>query len=162
MCNLIGVFRRGPTRPALCSFFGILLLAGITSSIIVLNSAQAAAQTVVQNDFEDGTTQGWIPRGSVVLTNTTEAAQAGIRSLKTTGRTAGFNGPSLNVMPLLTKGATYQVTVSVRLVTGEAPTTIRVTVQRTPTGGSNAFDTVVSSANNGVTDAAFVTLTGLY
>jgi endo-1,4-beta-xylanase len=117
----------------------------------------------VQNDFEDGTPQGWIPRGGgVVLTNTTEAAQAGTHSLKTTGRTQGFHGPSLNIQNTLTKGATYQVTVSVRLVSGQAPTTIRVTVQRTPTGGSNQFDTVVSSANNGVTDAAWTTLNGVY
>ncbi|HEU4391554.1 MAG TPA: carbohydrate binding domain-containing protein, partial [Blastocatellia bacterium] len=116
----------------------------------------------MQNDFEDGTLQGWIPRGPVTLTNSTEAAAGGTHSLKTTGRTAGFHGPSLNILGLLTKGATYQVTVAVRLVGGEAPTTIRVTVQRTPTGAGNAFDTVASSANNGVTDAAFVTLTGLY
>ncbi|HEV2664468.1 MAG TPA: endo-1,4-beta-xylanase, partial [Blastocatellia bacterium] len=134
-----------------------------------LGRRSAIAQTgpIALNDFEDGTAQGWVPRGGgVVLTNTTEAAFTGARSLKTTGRTQGFHGPSLNVLNtsgvMLTKGATYQVTASVRLVAGQLPTTVRVTVQRTPTGGSNQFDTVVSSANNGVTDAAWVTLTGLY
>src|SRR5262245_8264885 len=130
---------------------------------LILQAPPVHGQTIISNDFEDGTFQGWIPRGGgVVLTNTTEAAQAGTRSLKTTNRTQGFHGPSLNVLNSLVKGATYQVTVSVRLVSGEAPTTIRVTVQRTPTGGSNQFDTVVSSATNGVTDAAWTTLTGLY
>ena len=130
---------------------------------LALNPSAVQSQTVIQNDFEDGTLQGWIPRGGgVVLTNTTEAAQAGTRSLKTTGRTQGFHGPSLNIQNTLIKGATYQVTVSVRLVSGQAPTTIRVTVQRTPNGGSNQFDTVVSSANNGVTDAAWTTLNGVY
>ena len=130
---------------------------------LALYSSTVQSQTVIQNDFEDGTLQGWIPRGGgVVLTNTTEAAQAGTRSLKTTGRTQGFHGPSLNIQNSLIKGATYQVTVSVRLVSGQAPTTIRVTVQRTPNGGSNQFDTVVSSANNGVTDAAWTTLNGVY
>ena len=131
--------------------------------LCAISIATAHAQTIVQNDFEDGTLQGWIPRGGgVILTNTTEAAQAGTRSLKTTNRTAGFHGPSLDVLATLVKGATYEVTVSVRLVAGEAPTTIRVTVQRTPNGGTNAFDTVVSSATNGVTDATWTTLTGLY
>src|SRR5262249_4592544 len=147
-----------------------VLSISLTCSLIMCflapwNPRAAIAQTgsVIQNDFEDGTLQGWIPRGGgVVLTNTTEAAQAGARSLKTTGRSQGFHGPSLNILPTLTQGATYQVTVSVRLVAGQAPTTLRVTVQRTPSGGSNQFDTVVSSANNGVTDAAWVTLTGLY
>jgi endo-1,4-beta-xylanase len=130
---------------------------------LALYPSTVQSQTVIQNDFEDGTLQGWIPRGGgVVLTNTTEAAQAGTRSLKTTGRTQGFHGPSLNIQNTLIKGATYQVTVSVRLVSGQAPTTIRVTVQRTPNGGSNQFDTVVSSANNGITDAAWTTLNGVY
>ncbi len=122
------------------------------------------AQTgiVVQNDFEDGATQGWIPRGPVTLTNTDEVpAHGGTRSLKTTGRTAGFHGPSLNVFGLLTKGATYQVTAWVRLVAGESPTQIRVTMQRTVSGANN-FDSIASSSATGVTDAAWVQLTGLY
>ncbi|HEV2666055.1 MAG TPA: carbohydrate binding domain-containing protein, partial [Blastocatellia bacterium] len=124
-------------------------------------SAIAQTGPIVLNDFEDGTAQGWVPRGGgVVLTNTTEAAFNGTHSLKTTNRTAGFHGPSLNVLNTLTKGATYQVTASVRLVAGQTPTTVRVTVQRTPAGGSNQFDTVAQNTN--VTDAAWVTLTGLY
>ena len=130
---------------------------------LLLVPATAGAQTIVQSDFEDGTLQNWIPRGGgVVLTNTTEAAQAGTHSLKTTGRTQGFHGPSLNVQGTLIKGATYQVQVAVRLVAGQAPTTVRVTVQRTPNGSGNQFDTVASSANNGVTDAAWITFNALY
>ena len=125
-------------------------------------SAVAQTGTVVQNDFEDGSLQGWIPRGPVTLTNTNEVpAHGGTRSLKTTGRTAGFNGPSLNTFGLLTKGATYQVTAWVRLVAGEAPTQIRVTMQRT-VSGSNSFDSIASSSATGVTDAAWVQLSGLY
>ncbi len=124
--------------------------------------AFAAAQTVVQDGFEDGTTQGWIPRGTAVLTNTTEAANTGTHSLKTTGRTAGFNGPSLDVLPLLSAGTVYQVTAAVRLVAGAAPTQLIITVQRTPTGGSAAFDRVVASAATGVTDSGWVTLQGNY
>jgi endo-1,4-beta-xylanase len=129
-----------------------------------LGGRAAIAQTgaVVQNDFEDGTLQRWIPRGPVTLTNTDEVpAHGGTRSLKTTGRTAGFHGPSLNAFGLLTKGATYQVTAWVRLVTGESPTQIRVTMQRT-VSGSNSFDSIASSSATGVTDAAWVQLTGLY
>src|SRR5215510_14102767 len=127
-----------------------------------LGRRAAIAQTsaVVQNDFEDGSLQQWIPRGPVTLTNTNEVpAHGGTRSLKTTGRTAGFHGPSLNVS--LTKGATYQVTAWVRLVAGEAPTQLRVTMQRT-VNGSNSFDSIASSSATGVTDAAWVQLTGLY
>src|SRR5262245_46746952 len=129
-----------------------------------LGHRAAIAQTsaVVQNDFEDGTLQRWIPRGPVTLTNTDEVpAHGGTRSLKTTGRSAGFHGPSLNAFGLLSKGATYQVTAWVRLVAGESPTQIRVTMQRT-VSNSNNFDTIASSSATGVTDAAWTQLTGLY
>ena len=114
----------------------------------------------LSSDFEDGTLQGWIPRGPVTLTNTTEQALGGTRSLLTTGRTAGFNGPSRQLVGQLTKGATYQVTVSARLVAGTPATTVSVTMQRTPTGGSNAFDSIAS--NVAITDAAWVTMTAAY
>jgi endo-1,4-beta-xylanase len=126
------------------------------------SSLSAQPVTIVQNDWEDGTLQGWIPRGgTVVLTNTTEVAHAGTHSLKTTGRTAGFNGPSLNILPLLVSGATYQITASVRLVTGTPATQLSITVQRTVNGANN-FDSVVQSGATAVTDSAWTTLTGLY
>ena len=120
-------------------------------------ATQSAALTIVaQHDFEDGTLKGWIPRGPVTLTNTTEAAADGTRSLKTTGRTAGFHGPSLNVLGVLTRGATYEISVKARLVAGEAPTTMRMTMQQTPTGGSQQFITVAQNRERdrrGVGDA---------
>ena len=119
---------------------------------------RTSALTSIQNDFEDGTKQGWQPRDTtVVLTNTTEQAFAGAHSLKTTNRTQAFHGPSLDVTSQMLKGATYQLGVSVRLVTGSAPTTIRLTMQRTVSGDGQQFDTV-AQANN-VTDGAWVTLT---
>src|SRR4030095_1665820 len=124
---------------------------------------EAQTGVVLQNDFEDGTLQGWAPRGvGVVLTNTTEAANGGTHSLKTTGRTQGFQGPSLDILGKVLKGATYQISASVRLVTAQPASTLKITVQRTPNGAANAFDQVASSANNGVTDAAWVILQGQY
>ena len=144
-------------RPALVLF--------ACASLFALCAAPAAAQTpVVQHDFEDGTTQGWIPRGSVTLTNTDEVgSRTGLpgRSLRTTGRTANFHGPSLNTLTLLTKGATYQVSVWVRLLAGQSPTQVRVTMQRTLPAG-NSFDTIGQSAATGVTDAGWTQITGLY
>ena len=64
----------------------LILFAGLVCFVALLSPPTASAQTVVQHDFEDGTPQGWTPRGGgVVLTNTTEAAATGARSLKTTG-----------------------------------------------------------------------------
>ena len=47
-----------------------------------------------------------------------------------------------------------------RLVAGEVPTTLRMTMQQTPTGGSQQFFTVAQATN--ATDAAWVTLTGTF
>lgn len=119
-------------------------------------------QTVVNDGFEDGTLQGWGPFGSVTLTNSTAAAHSGTHSLLTTNRTAGFMGPSLNVLPLLTPGATYQVTAWVRLVGGTPATQLNITVKRTPNGGSTQFDSVVSSSATGVNDSSWTQLSGMY
>src|SRR5262245_23235322 len=134
--------------------------------LAVSATAPAAAQTIVSTDFEvtDGSVQGWAPRGPVTLTNTEEVGSrtggVGTHSLKTTGRMAGFHGPSLNVLGLLTNGASYQVSVWVRLVAPDmTQPTIRVTMQRT-VSGTNNFDTIAS--NGTVTATAWTQLTSVY
>ncbi|HKX32209.1 MAG TPA: carbohydrate binding domain-containing protein, partial [Blastocatellia bacterium] len=142
-----------------------LFLVGLAYSPALLNPRPAIAQTgsLIRNDFEDGTLQGWIPRGGgVVLTNSTEVAQSGTHSLKTAGRTAGFHGPSLDLLGRVLKGGTYQISASVRLVAGQPASQLRATMQRTLADGTNQFDQVAASAANGVTDAAWVTLQGQY
>ena len=111
-------------------------------------------------DFEDGGNDGWVPRGGVTLTNSTDVANTGTHSLLTTGRTAGFMGPSIHLTSQLTQGATYFITVAARLVTGTPATTVNLTMQRTPTTGSQAFDSVKFGA--AITDSAWVTLSGTY
>jgi endo-1,4-beta-xylanase len=141
----------------------VLLLSLFFPAGFVNRAALAADPTiVVQNDFEDGTTQGWASRGSAALASVTAVAHTGTHSLKTTGRTATWNGPSLDVRSLLQKGATYQVSGFVRLVAGQAPSTLIFTVQRTPVGGTDQFDRVVASPTDGVTDAGWVQLQGQY
>jgi endo-1,4-beta-xylanase len=160
----ISVFRSLQTARRRHKHYGSPLAAALLCALGLLSPRVAVGQTtpIIQDDFENGTLQGWAPRGgSVVLANTTEAAHGGTHSLKTTGRTAGFNGPALDVTTLLVKGATYQVTCWVHLVSGEAATQLKVTVQRT-VSGANSFDSVAQSSATGVTDAAWVQLTGLY
>ena len=67
------------------------LFAALACLLVLLSPAPpASAQTVVQHDFEDGTLQGWIPRGgTVVLTNTTEAAATGVRGQDVGSRARG-------------------------------------------------------------------------
>jgi endo-1,4-beta-xylanase len=165
MFQLTNAFPSSKTRNGVHAILASVLVISLTCSPALLSPRPAVAQTgsVVQHDFEDGTLQGWIPRGGgVMLTNTTEVAQSGTRSLKTTGRTQGFHGPSLNLLGTLMRGVTYQITASVRLVAGQPATMLIMTMQRTPAGGSNQFDRIAASASNGVTDAAWVTLQGQY
>jgi endo-1,4-beta-xylanase len=142
----------------------------VTGLILYVESASATAsyyidafslvQASISYDFEDGTTQGWFPFGSPTLASSTDVAFTGTHSLKTTNRTATFMGPALSLQGQLTKGATYQVTLSVRMVAGQPATTLQPTFQRTPTGGSAQFDTVTTISN--VTDQAWVTANALY
>ena len=123
-------------------------------------SLTQAAPPPISFDFEDGTVQGWFPFGSPTVANSTDTSfPSGTHSLLTTNRTASFMGPGVSMLGQLTKGATYQVTVSARLQTGQPASTLIATFQRTPTGGSAAFDQVVSAS---VTDQAWVTMTGIY
>lgn len=127
-------------------------------TMCLMSGLVAHAQTIVQNTFEDGTLQGWSPRGGVALSNSTAQAHAGTGSLLTTNRTATWNGPSLNLSGLLAPGATYQISAWTRLPAGTPATQVKLTVQR----GANNYDGIASSATNGVTDTAWTQLTGLY
>jgi len=158
------VFCRAAFPRALSPIQPLLAVVLVVAAAGLCNPTSATAQTIVRSDFEDGTTQGWTPRGgpTVLLTNTTDAANTGIHSLETTGRNGGWNGPSLNLLGVLSPGTFYQVTAAVRLVPGEVPAQLIITVQRTPAGGSTQYDRVVASAASGVTDAGWVTLQGYY
>jgi endo-1,4-beta-xylanase len=137
-----------------------LLLAVVSLALPVAAQAQVA-----HHDFEDGTLQGWVPRGTAILAVSNEAAATGLHSLKTTGRTAPWNGPGLNVMPMVQKDVVYQIRVSVRLTAGQATLqdTLRMTIERRVAGEtSDRFDSIAASATSGVTSGSWVTLQGSY
>ena len=138
----------------------ILYVESVSATASYYIDAFSLVQASISYDFEDGTTQGWFPFGSPTVANSTDVANTGTHSLLTTNRTASFMGPGVSLQGQLTKGATYQVTVSVRMVAGQPATTIVPSFQRTPIGGSAQFDTVMTIPN--VTDAAWVTATALY
>jgi endo-1,4-beta-xylanase len=124
-------------------------------------AALAADPTLVASyDFEDGTTQGWFGRGSAAVAATTDSSHGGTHSLRITGRTASWNGPSVELASKLLTGATYVFSVQARLAAGTPASTLQLTMQRQPTaGGSTAFDFIT---NGSVTDAAWVELRGSY
>lgn len=117
---------------------------------------------LIENDFEDGTTQGWGPRGDAIVEASTEDANSGTYSLKTTGRTQGWHGPSQNVLGMMQPGGIYEVSGYVKLVAGQTPSQIIIAMQRTPSGGDTSYDWIAPSADAGVTDAGWVFLQGQY
>lgn len=127
---------------------------------LLLGCGAAQAQ-VVQATWEDGTTQGWTPFGNVTLASSAAAAHSGSRSLLTTGRTATFNGPALNLTGQLAPNATYQITAWARLPAGTPATQVKLSMQRTA-GGTTSYESIASSAATGVTDAGWTQITGLY
>jgi GH35 family endo-1,4-beta-xylanase len=113
----------------------------LSLAIVAAIGATRLPAQIVSDGFEDGTLQGWAPFGSPTLTNTTEAAHTGTHSLKTTNRTATFNGPSLDLRSLLLPNATYQISGWARMVSGTD--TVKFTIQH---GSGSSFNGVAQAA----------------
>lgn len=122
---------------------------------LVVEELPKQSGTILQNDFEDMTAQNWITRGDGVQMFSSNAG--GSQSLKVGNRTAAWHGLALNVTPIFFKGRTYQVGVSARLVKGQTPDNLKVTVQITsPKGEITYFN--ISTAK--VTDSEWAALFG--
>src|SRR6516165_1857091 len=125
-CNRIGIFA------SLCLVVTAVACSNdvAPSDVPTVERISSALTGPIQNDFEDGTTQGWFPFGSPTVANSTDIAFTGTHSLKTTNRTSGFMGPGLSLTGQLSAGASYHVSVATRLGAGQAATGLKVTVMR--------------------------------
>ena len=121
-------------------------------------AAGAATAQVVSHSFEDGSLQGWYPRGSMQLTNTTEAARTGDHSLKVTGRTQSWQGPGLDLRTVLQPSTEYQISGWVRLVDGQPSSPVNFTLENVPNSG-NQYPWV---GNATVTSTAWSQLQGTF
>src|SRR6266851_446498 len=129
---------------------------------IALLACVPAMGQVVSTNFEDGQTDGWIPRGTgsdTTLTVSTRQANTGTYSLLTTGRTQSFEGPSIDLRSVLTPGQLYVYTVFVRMQEGQANDSIKMTMQ-SAINGSPTFATVAGPAT--VTNGAWVKMVGAF
>ena len=73
---------------------------------------------VLSSDFEDGTTQGWGPRGPETVTVTEGDAHGGSYSLLTSDRTEAWNGPARAITSITQVGVTHQVEAWLKLAPG--------------------------------------------
>lgn len=91
-------------------------------------------------DFEDGTSQGWGPRGAAKVEVTDEASYEGNYSLKVTERTANWHGTQLDVKGILVKGIQYEISAYVKLINQPAgKTQIVLTMEQAVKGGSSEY-----------------------
>ncbi|GGN35202.1 endo-1,4-beta-xylanase [Actinoplanes campanulatus] len=138
------------------------LLVAIPAAAVTVTVAAHAADdptpiTVLTSDFEDGTVQGWSGRSAETVAHSTAQAHGGTGSLLVSGRTAAWQGPSLDVLDTFEKGTAYTISVWVRMASGSD--NARLSVERR-TGGVAAYDQVVG--NTAVTSGSWVNLTGRY
>lgn len=104
---------------------------------VTITGTDLPDQVLAATDFEDGTTQGWGPRGDeVAVAATQDDAHSGEWSLVTTGRTAGWNGPSFDLTPFVEAGETYSFSLFLKLTPGQDPATMRVSLQADADGES--------------------------
>ncbi len=113
---------------------------------------------LLKNDFEDMTAQNWFVRGDAVQIFSSNAA--GSQSLKVTGRAKNYEGVGLDVSPLIFKGRTYDVSVSVRLLKGQPKDLLKMTMLQTPPTGDPKY--IEINTPKEVSDAEWTTLSGKY
>ncbi len=113
---------------------------------------------LLTNDFEDLSAQNWFVRGDGVQIFSSNAA--GSQSLKVTGRAKSWEGVGLDVSPLIFKGRTYEVSISVKLLKGQPKDSLKVTMLQTPSTGEPKYIEITTPKE--VSDAEWTTLTGKY
>ncbi len=121
-------------------------------------AAPKQSGTILKNDFEDATAQNWFVRGENV--QMFSAAVDNSRFLKIDGRNEPWHGLVIDVSPLLYKGRTYFISVSVMLAEGEATDKLKLTMMQTAPDGKSSF--VDISRPTSVTDADWVRIRGEY
>ncbi|MGZ0038790.1 endo-1,4-beta-xylanase [Paenibacillus ottowii] len=114
----------------------------------------------IVSGFEDGTAQGWVSRlGAETVQVSNADARTGSYSLLTTGRQKAYAGPKLDVTTTMQKGSRYTVSAWVKLVSGEQPAKVRLSVQRDHQGQS-AYETVVGDTT--IATGGWIHLSGTY
>jgi endo-1,4-beta-xylanase len=117
-----------------------------------------AQSDIVKNDFENGQQGDWANRGSARVSVSAQAAHAGTASLFTTGRSQGWNGPSLDLTGKLLPGGTYTFSAWVMIPAGQSANDMIMTIERVKSG-TTSWDRIVSAK---VTPGAWFNLTGDY
>ncbi|WP_197060581.1 endo-1,4-beta-xylanase [Arthrobacter sp. L77] len=104
----------------------------------------AGVATTITSGFETGA-DGWAARGDGVQVTPGTDARTGTGSLLVTDRTQPWHGAALDVTAGLPVGTAVEVSVWAKLAPGEAPASLKVSVQR-DNGAGSAYEGVAGAA----------------
>src|ERR1039457_3621070 len=125
---------------------------------LVLRAGLAAAQNLVTNPgFETGNTTGWFAFGSPKISIETSQVHSGAYACLVTNRTATYMGIAQSFVGVLQAGQTYNVSASVRLVSG-GDQTMQLTMQKTDGSGTS----YAAIASGSVSSSGWTQLSGQY
>ena len=114
--------------------------------------------TLIKTDFQDGTSQNWLVHGQDVQVFSGMIGTSFV--LKVDGRKESWQGLALDISPMLFKGRTYRMSISVMLGGGVPKDTVKMRIRRTSPDGKTSFDEVASADN--VTELEWTKLSGEY
>ncbi|MDR0284790.1 MAG: endo-1,4-beta-xylanase [Propionibacteriaceae bacterium] len=140
---------------------GLTLLAAVALGVTMvgpsLATVGAAAGTAIWDlTFDDATTGVWVPNGNPVLSYVADPADATNQVLQVGDRANSWDGIS-SPTGVLQPGATYDVSMNVRLAAGTTgPANIHWVLNND--GAANQYAWVTASASSAVTDAAWTAL----
>jgi GH35 family endo-1,4-beta-xylanase/peptidoglycan/xylan/chitin deacetylase (PgdA/CDA1 family) len=117
-----------------------------------------SSPVTLTSDFEDGT-DGWVARGDAQIARSTDA-RSGTGSLSVTNRLQAWQGAAIDVTSALPVGTTVGISLWAKLAAGEAPASLKLSVQRDQ-GTSQGYDSV-AGASAQVTADAWTQLKGTY
>jgi endo-1,4-beta-xylanase len=122
------------------------------ADVVITETAPPPGGTPVATyTFADGGLDGWAPFGPVTLTNVAPPVldpNSDTHSLLVTNRTAGYMGPSLNLLsvPNVVAGATYQVTAYVLLAAPDSSNpTATISTKTADCATSGAYSNIATS-----------------
>jgi endo-1,4-beta-xylanase len=110
---------------------------------------------ITNPDFETGVA-GWVAWGGASITATALQAHGGVQSALVSGRTATWQGPVYNLVPVVTKGASYRLGASVRVDSASEPAHL---VVKSVCNGAESFTRVATGT---ATNTGWVDISGNY
>ncbi|PYG86857.1 endo-1,4-beta-xylanase [Ruminiclostridium sufflavum DSM 19573] len=140
----------------------------ITFTLVSLDSSKpqtpSAAIKSYEYNFDDGTAQGWSPRGSGVnVSISAEAAVSAPNSIKVSGRSANWNGASLNTLGKLEKDTLYTLTANVKSINGATtPSAIILTMQQKSADEGANTEYKQIALKNDINDGNWHEISGTY